>query len=368
MDQTIKDHSVIDTRERGDSHNRYGPTAARDFPSEPRRLKSKTVDVHAHVFVKEAQDFVGPHIQAMDIPMMRYSNDETRGINRLQEQDRATAMVDVEDRIRVLDAMGIDVQVVAPPPPQCYYTVPLEIAVKGTQLVNDGMAAFAAARPDRLAAMGSVPLQGGQEAARELERCMTELGMKGVQVLTNVNGAELADPAFEPFWKKAEELGALVMIHPNGYTQGERFQDYYFSNVIGNPLDTSVALHHLIFSGTLERMPDLKILAVHGGGFLPAYSGRIDHAWGARKDSNAGLPKPPTHYLRKVYFDNVVFTPHQLEYLVKVFGADHIMLGTDYPYDMCDYDPVEHIVSSDLTDEQREMIAGGNARKLLGID
>jgi aminocarboxymuconate-semialdehyde decarboxylase len=154
-----------------------------------------------------------------------------------------------------------------------------------------------------------VALQDPAEAVTELERCMGPLGMKGVEILTNVNGEELAAPRFAPFWKKAEELGALVMIHPNGFTHGDRFHDYYFSNVIGNPMETTIALHHLIFSGTLERMPDLKILAVHGGGYLPAYSGRIDHAWGARRDCNAGLPKPPTHYLRKIYFDNVVFTP-----------------------------------------------------------
>jgi aminocarboxymuconate-semialdehyde decarboxylase len=117
----------------------------------------------------------------------------------------------------------------------------------------------------------------------------------------------------------------------------------------------------------LEAYPDLRILAVHGGGYLPAYSGRIDHAWGARKDTNAGLPKPPTDYLKKVFFDSVVFTPHQLKYLVDVFGADKILMGSDYPFDMADYDPVEHIVSTDLTDEQRAMIAGGNALRLLGL-
>lgn len=361
-------HSDIDTRDRGDRPNRYGPTAARPFPDGRKRLSSRTIDMHAHVFIPEAQAFAGPHAKVMDIAMARHTNDETRKINMGQDKDRAIAIADIDDRMLVLDAMGIDFQLVAPPPPQCYYHVPVEYAVPATRMVNDGMAAFVAKRPDRLAALGTVAMHEPTEAVAELTRCMGELGMKGVEILTNVNGRELSAPEFVPFWQKAEELGAIVMLHPNGFTHGERFHDYYFSNVIGNPLETTMALHHLIFSGTLERMPDLKILAVHGGGYLPAYSGRIDHAWGARVDCNAGLPKPPSHYLRKVYIDNVVFTPHQLEYLVKVHGADRILMGTDYPYDMADYDPVEHIISTGLTPEVTAAIAGGTAARLLGLD
>lgn len=361
-------HSTIDTAERGDAVNRYGPTAARPAPGETRRLDSKTVDIHAHVAVPAAAEYIMPHLDFSKIAMVKHSNEETKAINMQQDKDRTVAMTDIDDRMAVLDAMGIDIQVVAPPPFQCYYQSPLEHCVKASRMVNEGIAEWVAKRPDRLAGLGTVPLSDGNEAAKELEYCVNELGMRGVEVLTNVDGNELADPAYEPFWKKAEELGALVMIHPNGFTQGDRFHDYYFSNVIGNPLETTTALHHLIFSGTLERMPNLKILAVHGGGYLPAYAGRIDHAWGARKDSHAGLPKPPTHYLRKVYFDSVVFTPHQLEYLVKTYGADKIVMGTDYPYDMADYDPVEHIVSTEgLSAEEKAKVGGLNTIDLLGL-
>ena len=196
---------------------------------------------------------------------------------------------------------------------------------------------------------------------------MKTLGLKGVQILTNVNGLELSDPAFAPFWKKAEELQALVVLHPLGFSEAKRLARFSFNNTIGNPLDTTIALHYLIFDGVLERHPNLKILSVHGGGYLAAYSGRIDHAWGARSDAQAGLPKPPTHYLRKIYFDNVVFTPHQLEYLVKVYGADKIVMGTDYPYDMADYDPVEHVLSASLSEEDTAKVAGGTAARLLGL-
>jgi aminocarboxymuconate-semialdehyde decarboxylase len=195
-----------------------------------------------------------------------------------------------------------------------------------------------------------------------------KLGFKGVQILTNVDGKEISDPAYAPFWAKAEELQALVVIHPNGFTEGERLRRYYFNNVIGNPFETALALHNLIFDGVLERHPNLKILAVHGGGYLPSYSGRIDHAWGARSDAHASLPKPPTSYLKKIYFDTVVFTPHQLEALIKVFGAEQIVMGTDYPFDMGEYDPIGHLASVGTLDQATiAAIAGGNARRLLGL-
>jgi aminocarboxymuconate-semialdehyde decarboxylase len=163
-------------------------------------------------------------------------------------------------------------------------------------------------------------------------------------------------------------VGALVVIHPNGFTQAERLTRFYFNNVIGNPLETTIALHHLIFDGVLERYPDLKILAVHGGGYLPAYCGRIDHAWGARSDSHGDLPASPSSYLKKIYFDSVVFTPHQLAHLVRVFGADHIVMGTDYPFDMAEYDPIGHLASVEELDASTlAAIAGGNARRLLGM-
>jgi aminocarboxymuconate-semialdehyde decarboxylase len=253
--------------------------------------------------------------------------------------------------------MGIDVQIIAPPPPQCYYTVPLDIAVKATRIVNDGIAEFCATHPERFKGFGAVPMTDGVEAARELERCRKQLGFTGVEILTNVAGKELSDPAF-----------TLVMIHPNGFTEASRLTRFYFNNVIGNPLETTIALHYLIFDGVLERFPRLKILAVHGGGYLGAYSGRVDHAWGARSDSHNTLPQPPTTYLKRVYVDTVVFTPHQLAALVHQFGPDHVLLGTDYPYDMAEYDPLGHIAAVETFDAPTvAALAGGNAKKVLGL-
>src|ERR1700744_2689611 len=287
--------------------NKYAPSAARRHgkPGRETRPKSVTVDVHAHVAVPEAAKFVEPHLDWSTIPLAHFANADTKAINRKQEAD-IRARAGAEQRLADLDAMGIDVQMIAPPPPQCYYTVPLDIAVPATQMVNDGIAAVCAKRPERFKGFGSVPMTDGNEAVKELERCVKQLGFPGIEILTTIAGKELSDPAFAPFWKRAEELGVLVMRHPNGFTEASRLSRFYFNNVLGNPLETTIALHYLIFDGVLERHPKLKILSVHGGGFLGAYSGRIDHAWGARSDSHGALPHAPTSYLKRIYADTVV--------------------------------------------------------------
>jgi aminocarboxymuconate-semialdehyde decarboxylase len=350
--------------------NKYEPTAARKRgrPGRETRPKSVTIDMHAHVAVPRAAEIATPHLDRSTVPLDHFSTPETKAIMAKQASDISEGIRPTDVRFKAMDAMGVDMQLISPGPPQLYYTVPLEIAVQATRALNDGIAEYVGEHPDRLVALGAVPMSDGNEAAKELERCMRQLKFKGVEILTNVAGKELSNPAFAPFWKKAEELSALVMIHPNGFTEGGRLTRFYFNNVIGNPLDTTIALHYLIFDGVLERHPNLKIFAVHGGGYLGGYSGRIDHAWGARSDSHAALPKPPSEYLkRNVYFDTVVFTPIQLEALVKTFGADHVVLGTDYPFDMADFDPIEHVVATGFDASTTAAIAGGNAKKLLGL-
>ena len=350
--------------------NRYGLTAARQHgaPGRDIRPRSLTVDIHSHVAVPDAARFARPHLKPD--PRAEIYTEETRILGRKQEADRRPNLTDLSLRMRDFEAMGLDAQVICPAPNQCYYGVPPEIGIRSSRIVNDGVAAIAATMPDRIpAAMGTVPLQaGGEAAAEELAYCVGTLGFKGVEVLAHVGDKELSDPSLEPFWAKVEALGAVVFIHPSGFTEPRRFGTHYFSNIIGNPLDTTMALHHLIFDGVLERYPALKLIASHGGGFLPAYSGRIDHGWGARSDAHGDLPNPPSFYLKKIYLDTIVFTPHQLEALVKLFGVEKVLLGTDYPYDMGEYDPIGHIASVEsFSDADRAAIAGGNAKALFGL-
>ena len=349
--------------------NKYEPTAARKHgkPGREARPQSITVDIHAHVAVPAAAEFVKPHLDPTKNPLVQYATPETRALNQKQEADIRSRITGYDQRLKDLDAMGIDFQLVMPPPPQCYYTVPPDIAVAAARIVNDGIAEYVAGKPDRFAGLGSAPMPDGEEAAKELERCVKTLKLKGVQILTNVNGQELSDPAFAPFWRKAEELQALIVLHPLGFSEAKRLARFSFNNTIGNPLDTTIALHYLIFDGVLERHPNLKILAVHGGGYLGTYPGRIDHAWGARSDAHGTLPHAPTRYLKKIYFDSVVFTPEQLAELVRLYGTDHVIMGTDYPFDMADYDPIGHVASAGLDAAAVAAVAGGNAKRLLGL-
>lgn len=354
-----------------DRKNRYGLTAARihDADGRARRPSSPTIDIHAHIVVPEAAKVALPHVDVSRIPLAHFSDAATKEINTGQEKDIKEVMTTIDRRLSDLDRMGIDIQVVAPAPGQCYYYVDSKIAESAHRITNDGVAEFCMRKPDRFLGLGGVTLQEPDLAVQELDYVMSELRLKGVQILTNVDGRELSDPLYRPFFARAEQLGALIMLHPNGFTQGERFTHFYFNNVIGNPLETTLALHNLIFSGTLARFPDLKLLAVHGGGYLPAYSGRIDHAWGARRDSHGDLPLPPTTYLRQVYLDTVVFTYHQLAYLLEVFGPDRILMGTDYPFDMAEFNPIGHIAGVNGMDEDTlAQLAGGNAIRLLDLD
>ena len=349
--------------------NHYGPTAARQHgrPGREVRPPTITIDMHSHVLVPEAAALVQPHVDLSKVPLAHFATDDTKALNRKQEADRRPNMTDLAVRLADMDAAGVDHQVIMPPPPQCTYGIPLDLGIQAARIINAGLATFAAQDPTRFTAIGTVPMQDGPAAAAELERSMREDGMKGAQILTNVNGLELSDPQFAPFWAKAEELGAVVLIHPNGFTEASRMTRFYFNNVVGNPLDTTLALHHLIFDGVLERHPRLKLIAVHGGGYLASYSGRIDHAWGARSDARGTLPHPPTTYLKRVFVDSIVFTPHQLRALIEVFGTDQVLMGTDYPFDMAESDPVGHLAASGLDPAAYAAIAGGNAKALFGV-
>jgi aminocarboxymuconate-semialdehyde decarboxylase len=195
------------------------------------------------------------------------------------------------------------------------------------------------------------------------------LGLRGIEIATNVAGADLSEPRFRPIFARAEELGLVLFMHPTGFPEASRFRDHYFTNIIGNPLDTTVAVHHLIFGGVLQDHPNLKLVLSHGGGYLPAYSGRIDHAASARPDTCECLRHMPTHYLRRLYFDTIVYTHHQLQYLVEQYGADHVLMGTDYPADMGEVDPIGFVESAEgLDDNERRAILGRNAARLLNIE
>ena len=326
-----------------------------------------TVDIHCHVFTPEADRLAQPAFRGDYEPSIRHATEATREVNRQQMETIRGKLTSVETRLAVMDRLGIDMQAISPAPHQYYYWAPAELGRETARLVNNRIAEIVAQHPDRFVGLGTVPLQAPELAVPELERFVKELGLRGVEICTNVAGAELSEPRFRPFFAKCEELGILIFLHPNGFTEGRRLADHYFNNIIGNPLDSTVAVGHLIFGGVLDAYPRLKICVAHGGGFLPAYSGRIDHGHGARPDSRTAIKKKPTSYLKKLYFDTIVFTHHQLEYLVETWGSDHVLLGSDYPFDMAEPDPVGFVSGAKLGSEDKAAILGRNAAKLLKI-
>jgi aminocarboxymuconate-semialdehyde decarboxylase len=278
---------------------------------------------------------------------------------------------DVSVRLQDMDRMGIDIQVVSPAPAQYYYLAEGAFGAELARDVNEGMAELVAQHPDRLIGLGTVPLQEAGLAVKELKHAVKNLGMKGIEIGTHVNGKNLTDPSLklEKFFATISDLGVPLFIHPNGFTEARRLENHYFNNVIGNPLDTTIAVSHLIFDGVMERNPNLKVLLPHAGGYLAHYWARMDHVYGARPDGRTVITRKPSSYLEKFYFDSLTFDPGMLRNMIERFGADHVMLGTDYPYDMAEVDPLGAISAvKRLNKSDRDMITGGNAKKLFKIN
>jgi aminocarboxymuconate-semialdehyde decarboxylase len=326
-----------------------------------------SIDIHCHVHTPAAEDLVKDLPGAGISPSMRWQNEASLEVNRKQAEAVREQLTSVERRLADMDALGVDIQAISPSPPQYYYGVPADLGRQTARLINENIAAIVAAHPDRFVGMGTVPLQDTRLAVAELDYMVGTLGLRGVEISSNVDGAELSEERFRPFFAKAEALGLLVFMHPIGFTEGRRLTDHYLINIIGQPLDSTVAVHHLIFGGVLDDHPRLKLCIAHGGGYVAAYSGRMDHAHGARSDTRRLIKRRPTSYLKKLYFDTVVFTPHQLEYLVRQWGSDHVLLGTDYPYDMAEPDPVGFVGKARLRDQENAAVLGGNAARLLKI-
>jgi aminocarboxymuconate-semialdehyde decarboxylase len=339
------------------------------FPGTPRgRGKHWCVDIHCHVHSTAAADMVKGLVRPEHEPAQQFSDDRTRAVGREQMQRIMPQLTSVERRLADMDAMGIDIQALAPSPAQTYYWAEPDLGLATARAVNDNIAAIVADHPDRFVGMGTVPLQEPELALRELDRIVGSLGFRGVEINTNVAGEDLSSGRLRTFFARAEELGVVVFVHPIGFTEGRRLTEHYFNNVIGNPLESTLAVGHLIFGGVLEGHPGLKVVVAHGGGYLPAYSGRLDHAAAARPDCCVHLGRMPSDYLRQLHFDTIVFDPDQLRYLVSRYGADHVLLGTDYPYDMGDNDPIGFIESAGLDAADVRAIMGVNAARLLGLE
>lgn len=324
------------------------------------------IDVHAHVFVPEAEEFVRSSVSGVGDAMktMNFSNAASDAVTMAMLQSVSCKLIDPVERLNDMRRFQIDMQVLSPAPNQYYYFAPPEIGLMSCRLINDRIAELVRQHPHSFMGLGTVPLQDPKLASAEMRRCVQDLGLRGIEINTHVNGAELAAPQFDDFFATAEEAGAAIFLHPLGFTHGHRLCDHYLNNIVGNPLETTIALSHLIFGGTLERHPRLRLLAAHGGGYLPSYAGRMDHAFSVRPDCREVIAKRPSHYLKQIWVDSLVYDPDHLSVLVSCHGADKVCLGTDYPYDMSDAHP--YGIVSNLDESVRRKVLGLNAIALFG--
>jgi aminocarboxymuconate-semialdehyde decarboxylase len=344
----------------GDWVAAWGPTTAA-------KPVTRTVDAHSHLMVPESAELTRPHLRPEDEPRTFFSSSVTKELNDEFYRLARDKYTDPETRLADMDAMGVDVQLVSLTPFHYFYWADSGLAPRLAALQNERIAEVVSVRPQRFVGVGALPLAHPEIAAAEATR-VSDLGFPAVEIGADVNGMDLDDPSFEPVWEVLEELGLVVILHPAGFTEARRLSEYYLVNVIGIPLSTTLAVTRMILGGVFDRHPGLEMLLVHGGGYLPFYSARTDHAYRHRPELRTHIDRLPSEYLANLYFDITVFDAGLVELLVARFGADRVLLGTDYPFDMGLTDPLALLGETRIDQGQREMISGGNASRLFGLD
>jgi aminocarboxymuconate-semialdehyde decarboxylase len=334
------------------------------------RRKALTIDMHCHALTLEVERLVAnrPERAAEAAMQLRMYGGESVAYNQKFFPTLLPQLTRLDQRLADMDRMGVDIQVVSPSPNQYYYWADEDLARQIVATQNEHIASMCAAHPERLRGLGNVAMQHSELSVQQLTDCVRKYGLRGVEVSSAVNGLELADRNFERFWAKAEEIGCLVFIHPLGTSIGERVNQYYLGNIIGQPIETAIALSHLIFGGVLDRYPGLKICAAHGGGYLPSYIGRSDHGYHVRPEARKP-GREPSEYLKQIYFDSLVYTPEGLRHLIAEVGVTQIVVGTDYPFDMGSYGIHDLIAQTPgLSEAEQALILGGNAARLLRLE
>jgi aminocarboxymuconate-semialdehyde decarboxylase len=326
----------------------------------------KRIDLHSHVIPE-------PIVQAMrDDPIYNTRIDEEGGrrvfVRGKVRFDLIPEFYDAEAKLDSMDRKGLDVSVISPGPQSFFYNLSdADLALKTAQLVNRGVAEMCAKKPDRLRGMATLPMQHPDAAIVELERVVKEYGFKAVEMGTAIGEEELADPKFRPVLKRIQELKVVVFAHPNTQGSGGRLDCYYLTNLIGNPLDTTVMVGKLMFSGALDELRDLKMLLAHGGGFLPYQIGRFEHGHKVRPDTAAVTKSRPSEMFRQFYFDALTHDPLAIRHLIDRVGSDRVVIGTDSPFDMGEEQPLERLDAvPGLTQKEREDVCHRSALALFG--
>jgi aminocarboxymuconate-semialdehyde decarboxylase len=330
-------------------------------------MAAKTIDIHAHILTQETIRLLqreAPQIA----PKLSQMDDQfaTLDVAGTIYRNFPRGGWDLDRRLQDMAASKVDVQVLSVSPQTFVYAQPSALASVFARIQNEELARLAKARPDRFLAMATLPMQAPKQASEELRHAVTVLGMRGAQIGSNIAGRNLDDPEFEPVWATAAELDAFILVHPNNVAGADRLSSYYLTNLIGNPLDTTIAAACLVFSGVLERYPSLKFCLAHGGGFVPYQAGRFVHGWHVRAEPKKKLTRPPTDSLKRFYFDTIVHSKDALEFLVGSAGADRVLLGSDYPFDMGMSDAVLAVRAVPIGPAEQNAILGETAHAMLG--
>ena len=305
------------------------------------------IDVHAHFVPESCADLIADRVTDAGLPP---------GV--------IDSMSDLDVRLRHMDERGVDIELVSTPP---WLTNP---DAQTARRLNDAFAEAIAPHPDRFIGLADTPMQDPEAAAAELERCVKELGFRGLEILTNVEGENLHEARFAPLYRKMVELDVPAFVHPqNVVGAADRLKPFYLTNFIGNPTDTAIAAACLIFGGVLKEMPTLKFVLAHGGGSCPFLRGRWEHGWNMRAEGERIIERPPSEYFSKLYFDTLTHSIPALNYLVETVGYERVMVGTDYPFNMGDFAPIKTVAAlPHASDAQKAAIFGDNAVRAFGLD
>ena len=330
---------------------------------------NRTIDVHAHIIETETIELVMQ--EAPDLaPTLTAIDDEFAVFEIAGRAYRPFPRGgwDVGRRLGDMNKTAVDVQVLSVPPQTFLYDQDPGLASRVARIQNEQLTKLVNRHPDRFAAIGTVAMQSPAHAVSELRYAMESLGHCGLMIGSNIAGKNLDDPDLEPFWAAANELEAFILIHPVQVAGIERLRNYYLVNLIGNPLDTTIAAACLLFGGVLDRHPAINFCLSHGGGFVPYQAGRFLHGWHVRPEPKVALQEPPRDLIRRFYYDTILHADAPLDYLVGVAGADRVLLGSDYPFDMAMLNCVGHVRDMAISEHDQATILGEEAKRILKID
>jgi aminocarboxymuconate-semialdehyde decarboxylase len=324
------------------------------------------IDAHAHILTEETMKLlasetpkVAPRLTPIEKDMLELS------IAGVPYRPFPLGGFDIERRLKDMAVSEVDMQVLSNTPQTFLYNQDASLTAVSATVQNDQIAKHVRDYPKRFYGLATLPMQAPKAAADELTRAITKLGLKGAQIGSNIVGKNLDEPEFEPVWQVANEHRAFIMVHPNNVAGADRLKNYYLGNLIGNPLDTTIAAACLVFGGVIARYPNIRFFMVHGGGFAPYQAGRWQHGWHVRPEPKKNLKEPPAAAIRTFYWDTILHGKPALEYLVSAFGADHVILGSDYPYDMGTFECVRQVKALAIPEIDKVTILNGLVQKLL---